>query len=75
MLDANLFQAFEAIENEKENDFTKIVYGLSRRLYTKVEQNDNEDQFIAPIAPVVQEAVEGPELDITDYSPKQETLL
>jgi 3'-5' exoribonuclease len=78
MLDANLFQAFEAINDEKENDFTKIVYGLSRRIYTGTEQGENtEDESIAPIAMDVDESqlTETPELDITDFSPKQESLL
>ena len=78
MLDANLFQAFEAIDEEKQNDFTKIVYGLSRRFYTKMEQNENNEETIAPLVPEVDDSnkiVETPELDITDYSPTQETLL
>ncbi len=78
MLDANLFQAFEAINDEKENDFTKIVYGLSRRFYTGTEQGENmDDESIAPIAMDVDESklTETPELDITDFSPKQESLL
>ena len=78
MLDANLFQAFEAINEEKQNDFTKIVYGLSRRFYTKMEQNENNEETIAPLVPEVDDSnkiVETPELDITDYSPTQETLL
>ena len=79
MLDANLFQAYEAISGEKENDFTKIVYGLDRRFYTKIEQNENNvDESIAPVAPEIDpsiEKIEPQELDIQDTSPKQESLL
>jgi 3'-5' exoribonuclease len=75
MLDANLFQAYDAINNEKENDFTKIVYGLDRRFYTKIEQDDSDGDSIAPLAPEVENSIETPELDIIDNSPKQESLL
>jgi len=78
MLDANLFQAFEAINDEKENDFTKIIYSLNRRLYTKTEKNEDKEETVAPLAPKVDDSnqtAETPELDITDYSPTQESLL
>ncbi len=74
MLDANLFQAKAAIDDKKESDadFTERVFGLDRRFYTRVERDADSSVSAAPVAPLPPESEE---LDLSDETPTQESLL
>jgi len=73
ILDANLFQAKAAIDEEKNADFTGRVFGLDSRFFTHIDRSSTSSISPAPVAPEIQDIKEL-DLEKTE-NPKQEDLI
>jgi len=54
MLDAHLFEAKKAIDEEKNAEFTGFVYGLEAKFFTHIDSDTNPTISLAPVAPKIQ---------------------
>ncbi len=72
ILDADIFKAKAAIDEEKNSDFTGKVFGLDSRFYTHIDRSAMKAISPAPVAPEIDDAKE---LELEDEEPTQESLL